>query len=148
MISFNSAHHMPVLPASILVVFLTVVAGCSSRGPQIVPIEGTVSHKGEPVPNVHIYFAPTDGRPSWAVSDANGHFKLNYDAEHEGAKVGTHEVWILDEGANVDPTVAMSGGPLPKRNPAIRELAKKYSKDSPLTVEVTKADRNFELRLD
>jgi hypothetical protein len=122
--------------------------GCSRGGPQIVPIEGTITHKGQPVPNVRIYFAP-DGRPSWAISDANGHFKLNYDADHDGAKVGTHQVWIIDESSNVDPTLAMSGGPLPKRNPAIRELAQKYSQqNSPLKIEVTKADRNFQLELD
>jgi hypothetical protein len=128
---------------------LVLVAGCGRGGPQIVPIEGTVTHKGEPVPNIRIYFVPTDGRPSWAISDASGRFKLDYDADHDGAKVGTHSVWILDESGNVDETVAMSGGPRPKRNPAIRQLAEKYGREkSTLTVEVSKADRNFELKLD
>lgn len=122
--------------------------GCSRGGPQIVPIEGTITHKGQPVPNVRIYFVP-DGRPSWAISDAEGRFKMNYDAEHDGAKVGTHKVWIIDESGNVDPTLAMSGGPLPKRNPEIRALAEKYGqKNSTLKIEVTKADRHFKLELE
>lgn len=132
-----------------LLVSLLLFAGCVDSGPKIVPIEGTVTHKGQPVPNVRIYFVPTDGRPSWAISDENGHFALDYDQEHDGAKVGTHKVWIVDESGNVDPTVAMSGGPRPKRNPATRELADKYGKDkSTLQVEVTKADRNFQLQLE
>lgn len=135
--------------AWILFGLASLVVGCGSRGPQIVPIEGTVTHKGQPVPNIRIYFAPTDGRPSWAISDANGRFKLEYDPEHAGAKVGTHSISILDESGNVDETALMSGGSRPKRNPAVRELADKYSREkSTLQVEVTKADRNFKLELE
>jgi len=144
MIVQRALQWMP-LAGILLALFLL---GCTRSGPQIVPIEGTITHKGKPVPNVRIYFVP-DGRPSWAISDTQGHFKLNYDEQHDGAKVGTHQVWIIDESGNVDPTLAMSGGPLPKRNPAIRELALKYSQqNSPLKVEVTKADRNFRLELE
>lgn len=133
----------------LLMLSTVVLIGCTGGGPQIVPIEGTVTHKGQPVPNVRIYFAPTGGRPSWAISDEQGRFVLDYDLEHDGALVGTHSIFIVDEGANVDPTLAMSGGPRPKRNPATRELAEKYSqKNSTLKVEVTKADRNFQLQLD
>jgi hypothetical protein len=125
------------------------IFGCGRGGPQVVPIEGTVTHKGEPVPNVRIYFVPTDGRPSWGISDASGHFVLSYDPEHQGAKVGTHTVWIVDEGTNIDPTVAMSGGPRPKRSPAISEIVGKYGRDkSTLQVEIKKPDRNFQLKLD
>src|SRR6478735_7278677 len=81
--------------------------GCSRGGPEVVPIEGTVTHNGEPVPSMRIYFVPTDGRPSWGDSDANGHFKLSYDPEHVGAKVGTHTIWVVDLSGNVDETAAM-----------------------------------------
>jgi len=125
------------------------IAGCGSGGPEIVPIEGTVTHNGKPVPNVRIYFAPSDGRPSWGISDANGRFVMEYDLDHKGAKVGTHKVWILDESANVDPTAAMSGAPRPKRNPDMADILAKYGQNnSQLTVEVKKADRNFQLKLD
>ena len=125
-----------------------LLGGCTRGGPEVVPIEGTVTHNGEPVPNVRIYFVP-DGRPSWAISDEKGHFILNYDENRKGAKVGAHRVWIVDETGNVDPTVAMSGGPRPKRSPAIAEIAAKYGKDkSDLKFEIKKADRNFQLKLD
>jgi hypothetical protein len=122
---------------------------CGPSGPQIVEIEGTVTRNGKPVPNIRIYFAPTNGRPSWGISDAEGHFVLDYDYDYDGAKVGTHKVWVLDESANVDPTLAMSGAGRPKRNPEMAEILAKYSKDkSELTVEVKKADKNFQLKLD
>src|SRR5438132_13614211 len=95
--------------ASLLVI--GYIVGCGRGGPEIVPIEGTVTTTGEPVPNLRIYFVPTDGRPSWAISDQNGHFVLDYDADHDGAKVGTHTVFVQDAGADVDPTAAMSGAP-------------------------------------
>ena len=63
--------------------------------------------------------------------------------------MGTHTVWVLDESGNVDPTVAMSGGPRPKRSPAIGQIMEKYGREkSQLQVEVKKADRNFQLKLD
>jgi len=124
-------------------------AGCGSGGPEIVEIEGTVTRNGKPVPNVRIYFAPTDGRPSWGISDADGRFVLDYDYDYDGAKVGTHKVWVVDESGNIDPTLAMSGAPRPKRNPEMAEILEKYGKDkSELTVEVKKADKNFQLKLD
>ena len=126
------------------------ILGCGRGGPEIVPIEGTVTHDGEPVPNLRIYFVPTDGRPSWAISDSSGHFVLDYDADHDGAKVGMHTVFVQNAGGDVDPTAAMSGAPRPKTSPAMAQITKKYgTKDtSPLQVEVKKADRNFQLKLD
>jgi len=130
-------------------VLCTVSIGCSRGGPEIVPIEGQLTHNGEAVPNMRIYFVPTDGRPSWGDSDASGHFKLSYDPEHVGAKVGTHTIWLVDVGGNVDETAAMSGAARPKRSPAASQLVAKYGRDkSTLKVEVNKADRNFQLKLD
>jgi hypothetical protein len=123
--------------------------GCSRGGPEVVPIEGTLTHNGEPVPNMRIYFMPTDGRPSWGDSDAKGHFVLDYDPEHKGAKVGTHSVCVVDLGGTVDETAAMSGAPRPKRSPAASQIVAKYGREkSTLQVEVKKADRNFQLKLD
>jgi hypothetical protein len=137
----------PALPASLMIALFA--GGCGSSGPQIVPIEGTVTHNGEPVPNLLIYFVPTDGRPSWGLSNEGGRFILDYDPEHKGAKVGTHQVWVVDQSANVDPTAAMSGGSRPKRSPALAEIVQKYGQGkSTLEVEVKKADRNFQIKLD
>src|SRR5262245_14949605 len=127
-----------------------LLAGCSRGGPEIVPIEGNLTYQGEPVPNVRIYFVPTSGRPSWGISDDNGRFVLDYDLDHDGAKVGTHTIWLVDQGQNVDPTLAMSGAATrKKRSPELAAVIAKHAQDkSTLQVEVKKADRNFQLKLD
>ena len=124
--------------------------GCGRGGPEIVPIEGTVTHNGKPVPNLRVYFFPTEGRFSWGISDEQGRFSLSYDPDHRGAKVGTHTISVVDESANVHPTAAMSGAPRPKRAPDTAEILAKYGdrQTSPLKVEVTKADKNFQFKLD
>src|SRR5436305_12776964 len=136
--------------SSIVLLVVVWLLGCSRGGPQVVPIDGVVTYNGEPVPNVRIYFIPTDGRPSWAVSDGSGHFSLDYDGQQRGAKVGTHTVTVQDAGADIDPTAAMSGAPRPKPSPERAKLLAKYANReiSPLKVEVKKADRNFQLKLD
>src|SRR5262245_11032084 len=90
---------LSLLPCFLFVLF----AGCTQGGPEIVPFGGTVTHNGQPVANVRITFQPAQGRPSWAISDDNGRFALEYDAEHKGAKVDTHTVFVADEGASIDP---------------------------------------------
>ena len=134
----------------VLVCLIAISAsGCNAGGPEIVEIEGVATRNGKPVPNVRIYFMPDDGRPSWGVTDAEGKFVLDYDYDYDGAKVGTHTVWIQDESGNVDPTLAMSGAARPKRNPEMAEILEKYGKDkSQLKVEVKKPDKNFQLKLD
>lgn len=133
----------------LIAVLVAASSGCSRGGPEVVPIEGVATHNGEPVPNIRIYFMPTEGRPSWGDTDEKGHFVLEYDPDRKGAKVGTHTVAIVDLGTVVDPTVAMGGGQRPKRSAAIAELASKYDrKKSTLKVEVTKADRDFQLKLE
>lgn len=129
---------------------LFMLAGCGPGGPEIVEIEGTVSRNGQPVPNLRIYFEPTKGRPSWAISDESGHFKLDYDIDHDGALVGKHTVWVVDEGGIVDPTAIAAGKPPPKRNPQIAQIIEKYGKleTSPKKVEITRADKNFKLELE
>src|SRR5687767_1767548 len=138
-----------VFPLMAGLVVAACIGGCSKGGPEIVPIAGTVTHSGQPVSNVRIIFQPTEGRISWAVSGDDGRFTLDYDPDHDGAKVGKHRVYVVDESATVDPTAALSGAKPKKRTPEIAAAIDKYSQDkSQLTVEVKKADRNFQLKLD
>jgi hypothetical protein len=127
-----------------------LAGGCTRSGPELVPIAGTVTYNGQPVPNVRIIFQPDNGRMSWATSDASGHFLLEYDADHKGVKVGSHTVFVVDETAIVDPTAAMAGGGArAKRAPdAAAAIAKHAPDKSTLKVEIKKADRNFQLKLD
>ena len=137
------------LTLAVICLLAVFTGGCGAGGPEIVEIEGVATRNGKPVPNARIYFVPDEGRPSWGVTDAEGKFVLDYDYDHDGAKVGTHTVWIQDESGNVDPTLAMSGGARPKRNPEMAEILEKYGREkSQLKVEVKKPDKNFQLKLD
>jgi len=123
--------------------------GCTQSGPTIVPIDGTVTHNGEPVSGLMIYFQPASGRPSWAISDKNGHFSLDYDPEHRGAVTGNHTVWVLEDTNRNDPLLT-AGKPKQKRSPEMQAILDKYgsAEKSPLKVEIKRADRNVQLKLD
>jgi hypothetical protein len=74
---------------------LFAVVGCG-RGdyPEMARVNGTVTYKGKPVPNMMINFMPTAGRPSWGKTDAAGRYDLVYDEDYKGAKVGHHKVYL------------------------------------------------------
>src|SRR5436309_602832 len=73
---------------------LTALAGCGTGAPKVVPVTGKLSYKGKPVASALLNFLPENGRQSWAVTDEQGRFKINYDEQQDGAVVGTHKVWI------------------------------------------------------
>src|SRR5687768_6312898 len=77
----------------IVVVGLTGFVGCS-EGPDVVPVTGTVTRNGKPVPGVMINFMPEDGRPSWAITDAQGKYELQYSKSYTGGLVGRHKVFV------------------------------------------------------
>jgi hypothetical protein len=126
-----------------------VLVGCTPTGPTIVPIEGTVTHNGTPLADLRISFEPEKGRPSWAISDKNGHFVAHYDQDHEGVLAGNHSLWVLEDPNKFDPLL-LEGKPRPKRTPEMQAALDKFGsrEKSPLKVEFKKADRSFQLKLD
>jgi len=122
-------------------IFVCALLGtCSRSGPQIVPVSGVVTHNGKPVPFVTVYFQPTSGRPSLGNCDGEGRFTLGYTREQNGAKVDTHTVYVVYFGE-------AAAGPAP---PDWKEIYKKYGTPelSPLKIDVTKAMKNLEIKLD
>src|SRR5688572_11184430 len=79
---------------STLILLLAACAGCGSDAPEIVRVSGTVTRGGKPVPGLIVHFQPEGGRPSWGQTDAQGHYDLDYDPDHRGAKVGKHKVFF------------------------------------------------------
>src|SRR5262245_54863754 len=73
---------------------LVALAGCGDGAPPVVPVTGTLTYKTKPVPNALLNFRPENGRQSWAETDEQGKFKINYDRHQDGAVVGKHKVWI------------------------------------------------------
>jgi len=80
---------------------LVGLVGCGT-GPEFAEVEGVVSLKGKPLPEVEILFSPmtekgTKGPTAACVTDAQGRYRLKCErAGRIGALVGTHRVVIRD----------------------------------------------------
>lgn len=71
------------------------LVGCSSgSGVEIGEVTGRVLRNGKPVASADVSFFPEQGRPSYATTDSAGIYTLAYDAEQNGAVVGTHTVSV------------------------------------------------------
>lgn len=123
---------------------LLAATGCES-GPKIVKVAGVATYKGEPVPSLLLNFQPEGGRPSWGVTDANGRFALEYDAQHKGAVVGRHTVSATYRAGTPDEEMG-----LVKPHPAVKAVTAKYSDsmNSPLKVEIAGPTDNLEVKFD
>jgi hypothetical protein len=140
-------------PSAVLLfaAWMTAIAGCGdSDVPEIVEVSGTVTRGGKPVPNLYVHFFPENGRPSWGQTDENGRYTLEYDADHKGAKVGPHTVFVEympEASANINPGEDSSKA---VTSPEKKEVIKKYGKaeTSPLKVSVTEEGQVIDLALD
>ncbi len=122
-----------------------LLVGCGQGGPTIVPVEGTLTYNGKPVPNLRVYFQPTEGRVSWGDTDSQGKFRLDYDEDYDGAKVGNHKVYVVDA-STLDPTIQQPGGKPPEYGPILAKYGN--IEITPLTIEIKKAVYDLELKLD
>lgn len=124
----------------ILSVCLLVGAlGCGDSGsPQIVPIRGKATRNGKPIPHLLVDFQPTDGRNSWAYTDDQGLYELEYDEGVKGALVGEHTVTVSFRPKDLEAELALQAGEL--KLPADAErIAAKYGAGSPQRKKVTVA---------
>jgi hypothetical protein len=148
MLSFRT--HGLCWAALLLVVAL---AGCGPSGPTIVPVTGTLTHKGHPVANALVFFLPENGngRPSQGQTDAEGRFKLSYTNEKDGVMVGKHKVWVTSRQTS-RPTTAkeQEAAIMGKRPPVARDMAAFFDKygQKNSTVEVVIDKNTKELKLD
>lgn len=79
----------------LLIVLLgCVTSGCGGDSLVLVDVEGTVLFDDAPLVDAEVIFQPQDGRPSFARTDENGHFVLQYTDEKMGAVPGEHQVRI------------------------------------------------------
>jgi hypothetical protein len=118
------------------------LSGCGDG--KVVKATGTLTHKGQPVKDALLNFLPANGRQTWAETDEQGKFKINYDQHQDGVVVGKNKVWIeFRPKVLTDPDKA----PVPPKE--LRAVFEKYSFDnSKLEVEITSSTRDLEIKLD
>lgn len=123
---------------------VSMLAGCrGSDTPPLGEVEGTVTLGGQPLAGARISFYPKDGgRSSEAVTDASGHYTLQYTGAEPGAKVGLHKVSIstFEEGRQQDDGRPIPG--VPEKVPA------KYNKETTLEQEVKSGKQTIDFQLD
>jgi hypothetical protein len=123
------------------------VAGCN-RGPRVVKVTGTVTRGGKPMPGVLLKFVP-DGtaRPSWGVSDDDGHYELKYDLDRgnvvPGAVIGHHRVYVEFRARSMTEQQQKK----PKDAAAILDKYGNIDK-SPLNYDVTTDNQVIDVKLD
>jgi hypothetical protein len=128
------------------IVFAAAVAaiiGCNRSGLDLAPVEGLVTYNGAPVAEAGVMFAPQQGPPAMATTDAEGKFALTT-ANHDGALIGQHRVSI----SKVE-TIAIpqpQGFPLYQHKSHIPEKYADVS-TSELTADVQDDDNYFEFKL-
>ncbi len=131
-----------------LPVILFLAAGCGDN-PRVVRVTGTVRSANKPIANLLLTFVPAEGRPSWAVTDENGHYTLKYDRKQEGAVRGTHKVFVAYRPSDPKQEMALQQGKteLPAE---LQAILKKYGdrESSPLHYEVASDGQVIDLDLD
>lgn len=154
--------HMNIFRACSLALLFTVGflsnLGCGGSE-RVVPVSGTVTHKGQPVAGLVVSFVPeaaTETGVSTGQTDDSGKYKLTVvKTGSSGAVVGTHKVWVSRPR---DPFVEPGAGDKEKKkaaaapaNPSgdLAEILEKYGNldKTPLTIEV-KGGEPIDLKLD
>jgi hypothetical protein len=118
-----------------------LVAGCSD-GPDVVPVTGTVTRAGKPVGGLMLNFMPEDGRPSWAITDAEGRYELQYSKSYQGGLIGKHKVFVAYEPDQDGRPRAL--------NRDQKAIVAKYGNQStsPLAVEIKNSGQVVDLQLE
>jgi hypothetical protein len=78
------------LPSLLL---LALLAGCND-GPQIVPLKGKVTYKGEPLKFGGVMLQPVGGQPASGTINPDGTFVLSTNSSGDGATVGTNRIRV------------------------------------------------------
>lgn len=142
-----------------LAALAVLVLGCGQQGPERVPVSGTVTWNGEPLPSAEhrpsrIYFVPAQGNeaPSTSAEIVNGEYTIE---SNGGVPVGKHRVRI--EAYRPPPgSAAAEGQELPawvaddvEGPPVIQFIPPRYNQRSELEIIIDPAggpiQHNFDL---
>ena len=142
-----------------LIMLVCLGSGCLESweadysGIELIPIKGTITLDGEPLPDAVVFFVQENETKSYATTDKNGFYKMKFNSEVDGVLPGNVTVEIsttastgelkVDEGES-DPDMKKKKGEKKELVPA------EYNVESQLKVAVTSSDRtfNFDLKPD
>ena len=123
------------------------------RGLNLIPIKGTITLDGQPLPDAVVFFVQENETKSYATTDKSGFYRMKFNSEVDGVLPGNVTVEIsttastgelkVDEGES-DPDMEKKKGKKKELVPA------EYNVESQLKVAVTSSDRtfNFDLKSD
>lgn len=121
-----------------LTLLAVLLTGCGGGGdPNVVEVEGTVTMDGKPLPKATVLFISGQGRPSGAITDDAGHYRLNYTADQAGARVGKNRIQITTAQG---PLETEDGTPIP---PVRESVPTKYNTESTLEFQVVQGKKNI-----
>jgi hypothetical protein len=71
------------------------VCGCNFENPPLNDVSGELRYNGKPLPNMILNFMPTEGRPSQALTDAEGKFPhVVFSETRNGLMTGEYTVFL------------------------------------------------------
>jgi hypothetical protein len=121
---------------ALLICGILLFAGCESKPYALVPVAGTVTLDGQPVPGAVVNFQPratetkSPGPGSTGRCDAEGRFELKTIRKEPGAVVGPHTVRIYSHSPESPAASDTDTGPSKEIIPS------RYNYESELTYEV------------
>jgi hypothetical protein len=138
----------PISRHTLLFLLANFALGCG--GERLVPVSGTATCNGKPVPNLVINFVPDSGPKSYAVTDQAGRFEMVCGNGQRGVVAGSHKVWVRLNllGSKEDPELRKRQAAL-RAEPAMMRMLEKYGnvEKTPLAFAIDDA-KEFELKLD
>lgn len=124
-----------------------LLVGCSSSGPELAEVSGTITLDGKPVPGATISFFPEDpqGSPSYGGTDYDGKYTMMFTRDKYGAMLGKHRVEIETQKIAADEAAEMRAEG--QELPSYVAIPKKYRDQGALSAEVKPGDNLIDFAL-
>ncbi|UUO04551.1 carboxypeptidase-like regulatory domain-containing protein [Blastopirellula sp. J2-11] len=123
-----------------LVLFIPLsFLGCGAAKYDVVPLEGTLTYEGQPVPQMIVSFKPEGKRASEATTDENGKFRMQHSIDQFGIEPGPQEVsvyWVSPSDDGSIPATEVQ-----------KKVVQYFRKNQPMQVNIEEPNKNFELSL-
>jgi hypothetical protein len=131
---------------------LVIGIGCSGGSANMAQVTGSVTYRGQPLPDAQVSFAPADGGPiATGRTDSSGKFRLGTLAADDGARVGKHRISIVARGPDRPPRAGETGSGMPGESmPGDPLIPAKYfsAETSGLEREVVRGSNDFSIALE